>query len=75
MFNKRYIQVRMVKDPNELSSTPPPKPQFTVESVRDTIREEAGRLVLAGIGIYAAKVAIDTASEIAINMSRPQIRE
>lgn len=73
MFKKHSFQVKMVKDKDaEEAPTQTLLDSLDLEKIDKTIRDYAMKAAVGFVLIYAAVRTIDTASEIAINISKPR---
>lgn len=67
MFKRRSIQMSVVKTPKTAGETGTVTSHITVNP--EDIKKYVKLAVLATMSLYATKVVMDTASEIAINLT------
>lgn len=71
MFKKRALQVKVVKDPKPETKSSTVEGHWHVdpEQLTKLLQETVKTTTIAAIALYAAKVAVDTGSKIAINLT------
>ena len=73
MFKNREVRMQLVKTPKN-ASTPQPEPSapritMTPIMINEMIRRNAKDAAIGVVGVYAAIKVLNTASEIAINIT------
>lgn len=70
MFSNRSLQVQLIKKPKTpktTTSSTPDSSTIDLQKISPIIKEHVKHTAVAIVGVYAAIVALNTASEIAVN--------